>query len=219
MELSKSTLEILRNFATINTNLLFKPGSKLETKSASNDIFAEVTVAEKFDKEAGIYNMNELLGVASLFNKPDFEFSDKFLQIKEGKNRMKYMYSDASLLTTPKNKINMPKSEIDFVLSSENLVKIHKASSALSAENLGFFSDGSRLTAKVFNAKNPTSNDFEVDLDVETTKKFSAILKIEKLKLLSGQAYDVSLTANRISRFKASGIDLTYYIAVESTGS
>ena len=49
MNLSTDTLAILKNFSEINDNILFKPGSKLNTISAMKNILAEATITEKFD--------------------------------------------------------------------------------------------------------------------------------------------------------------------------
>ena len=51
MNLSTDTLAILKNFSEINNNILFKPGSKLNTISAMKNILAEATITEKFDTE------------------------------------------------------------------------------------------------------------------------------------------------------------------------
>ena len=55
MKLSKTTLELLKNFATINTNLLVKSGSSLSTVSASKSILAKGTIEESFPQEFAIY--------------------------------------------------------------------------------------------------------------------------------------------------------------------
>jgi hypothetical protein len=55
LTLSKPTLQILKNFSTINSNLLIRPGNKLATMSSYKNIVAEATVEETFDQEFGIY--------------------------------------------------------------------------------------------------------------------------------------------------------------------
>ena len=76
MKLSKKTLAILKNFATINQSIVVKPGNKLETISNVKDVFAKVEVEETFENNFAIYDLNEFLGVVSLFEDPDFEFSN-----------------------------------------------------------------------------------------------------------------------------------------------
>ena len=67
MKLSKETLSVLKNFATINGNILIKSGDRLSTISAQKNVMASVSVKETFDRDFGIYDLNEFLGVYSLF--------------------------------------------------------------------------------------------------------------------------------------------------------
>jgi hypothetical protein len=54
MKLSKETLGLIKNYASINNNLLFKPGNILSTIAVSNTIMSSCTVAETFPSEFGI---------------------------------------------------------------------------------------------------------------------------------------------------------------------
>ena len=44
MKLSKETLSVLKNFATINGNILIKTGNRLSTISAQKNVMASTTV-------------------------------------------------------------------------------------------------------------------------------------------------------------------------------
>ena len=83
MKLSEHTIEVLKNFATINQNLVIKEGSTLTTMSAMKNIVAKADVEESFDKEVAIYDLNEFLASISLFTSPILEFNDGFVTIKE----------------------------------------------------------------------------------------------------------------------------------------
>ena len=48
MKLNESTVNVLKNFSTINPNLLVKEGSTITTMSAMKNIVARVNVEEKF---------------------------------------------------------------------------------------------------------------------------------------------------------------------------
>jgi hypothetical protein len=97
MKLSEHTVEVLKNFATINQNLIIKEGNTLTTMSAMKNIVAKAEVEETFEKEVAIYDLNEFLASISLFESPILEFNDGFVTIKEEKNptnSLKYFYSD-----------------------------------------------------------------------------------------------------------------------------
>ena len=53
MKLSKQTINILRNFAGINTNLYISPGNTLMTVAANKTAFAVAEVEETFDTAFG----------------------------------------------------------------------------------------------------------------------------------------------------------------------
>ena len=48
MKLSSNTTMVLKNFATINQNLVIKEGSELLTMSSMKNIVAKATVEENF---------------------------------------------------------------------------------------------------------------------------------------------------------------------------
>ena len=91
MKISKKTLEVLKNFATINSNLLVKPGNIISTISPVKNVLSEMVVEETFDKEFGIWDMNKFLGTVSLFNDPEFDFNDKSVTIS-GSNGSSVVY-------------------------------------------------------------------------------------------------------------------------------
>ena len=63
MKLSNETVDVLKNFSTINQNILVKEGTKLRTMSTMKNILGEAVIPESFIKEFGIYDLNEFLGV------------------------------------------------------------------------------------------------------------------------------------------------------------
>ena len=101
MKLSKTTLATLKNFSTINQSIVIKPGNILETISNVKDIYARSSIEETFDKQVCIYDLNEFLGVVSLFEDPDLELGDESLTLKQGKITQKYFYADPTVVTSP----------------------------------------------------------------------------------------------------------------------
>ena len=67
MKLSNDTREVLKNFSTINKNLLVKNGTAIGTMSAMKNIVAKATVPDTFNNEFAIYDLNEFLSAMSLF--------------------------------------------------------------------------------------------------------------------------------------------------------
>lgn len=103
MKLSKETVNLFKNFASINTNLLIKPGNEVSTISGQKNVVSDTTVTENFPKDFGIYDLNEFLGALSLFEDPDLDFQDKYVVIKEGGSSIKFFAADPSVLTDRKS--------------------------------------------------------------------------------------------------------------------
>ena len=83
MKLSTNTVQVLKNFASINQNLVIKEGNEIKTMSAMKNIVAKATVEETFPKQVAIYDLNEFLGCLSLFKNPILTFNDTSVTITE----------------------------------------------------------------------------------------------------------------------------------------
>jgi hypothetical protein len=213
MKLSKETVNLIKNFAGINSNLLLKSGNKLATISGQKNVMADATVTETFPDFA-IYDLNEFLGAMSLFEDPELDFQDKYVSIKQGSMNIKFFAADASNLTAPQKAITFPEAEINFRMSSSMLDMIKKTSSVLRAADVSIVGDGSKVVAVVGDKKNASGNSFSEPVG-DTDKTFKVNLKVENLKMLPGD-YDVSISSKKISRFKSPNTDLVYYVAVEA---
>ena len=146
MKLSEHTTSVLKNFATINQNLVIKQGKNLSTMSAMKNIIASATVEEQFPKDVAIYDLNEFLASMSLFQNPVLDFQDNHVLITEennSKNSLKYYYSDPSVVTTPSKMVTMPSKEVTFDMSSSELSKIKRAAGVIGAPDLVLEKNGS----------------------------------------------------------------------------
>ena len=96
MKLTENTVNVLKNFSTINPNLLVKEGSTITTMSAMKNILAKANVDEQFNQQFAIYDLNEFLSSTSLFKTPVIDFENQFLTINEETSKgtkLKYFYS------------------------------------------------------------------------------------------------------------------------------
>ena len=211
MKLSNETKEVLKNFSTINQNLVIKEGSSISTMSAMKNIVANAKVTEKFPKEFAIYDLNEFLAALSLFANPELDFKDDFVMFTEESKALKYWYSDPSVVTTPQNEITMPSVEISYKLSSSTLSEVQRAAAVIGAPDM--LLENGKL--KVTDKKNSTANDYWTSLDVDKNDaEYKFWFKVENLKIIPG-TYDVEMSAKKISRFKNTSVDVEYFIALE----
>ena len=222
MKLSEHTVDVLKNFATINQNLVIKEGSTLTTMSAMKNIVAKAEVEESFDKEVAIYDLNEFLASISLFTNPILEFDEGFVTIKEEnnpKNSLKYFYSDPSVVTSPNKTITMPSKEVSFKLNGENLNKLKRAAGVIQAPDLVLEKKNTDVFLTVKDKKNDTANTFSIDVDtVEDGSDFKFFFKVENLKVMDGD-YDVDISSKNISHLASSNKDVEYWVALEPESS
>ena len=138
MKLNQNTIETLKNFAGINTNILIKEGDELSTISTMRNIFAKAKISDQFTNEFGIYDLNEFLSTISLFDKPQLSLKDKFMTISsEGsKSKSTYFYSDPSVIVSPNKPVNMPEADLTFNLSQKNYKELLNAAAILKAPDL-----------------------------------------------------------------------------------
>ena len=141
MKLSKETLSLIKNYASINNNLLFKPGNVLSTIAVSNTIMSSSTVAETFPSEFGIYDVNEFLAVLSLFDDADLTFDEKFVTIKQGNSSIKYFAAAPNSIVVPKKEIVFPDAEINFKLEASVLAMILKTAPILKSTDVALLGD------------------------------------------------------------------------------
>ena len=222
MKLSEHTTSVLKNFASINQNLVIKEGKTISTMSAMKNIVAKAEVDEDFPKEIAIYDLNEFLAALSLFTNPVLDFSENYVMItEEGKtgNSLKYFYSDPSVVTTPSSEITMPETEVKFSLDSGDLSKVQRAASVIGSPDLVLEKNGTGSYLTVKDKKNDTANNYSLDVDAEGNGEYNFFFKVENLKLLPTN-YDVNVSSKNISYFKSqAGNAVEYWIALEPESS
>tara|TARA_B100000085_G_scaffold49658_1_gene42925 strand:+ start:390 stop:1070 length:681 start_codon:yes stop_codon:yes gene_type:complete len=219
--LSDDTINVLKNFATINPNLVFTPGQKVKTISESKTILAQADITEDMPKEFGIYDLNEFLSVYNLVDQPTLTFEDKSVLINGANNQVvRYFFSETEILTTPQKDIQMPDAELGFTLTDDILNQIRKAAAVLGHTELSLKGDNGVITASVVDTKDTTSNSFSYELDRDNACKndFNFIVSIPNLKLLPGD-YFVSISSKLISNWTNNNYPIEYFIALEKNSS
>lgn len=212
MKLSNKTINILKNFATINQSIVIKPGNSLQTISNVKDTFAKATIEETFDKSVSIYDLNEFLGVIGLFEDPELEFGDKYVELSEGKTKQTYFYADPSVITQPPEKgVTIPSVEVTAKLTKEQLGKLIRSASVNKATDLTF----TKGNVKVHEKTVPTSNNFEMT-DVASAGNYELTIKVDKLKMISDD-YNINICAKGLAHFEGSqGVE--YFVALQPNG-
>ena len=215
MKLSETTINLLKNFSSINQSILFKEGNKLRSISVMKNILVEATIPEDIPRDFGIYDLNQFLNGLSLHSSPDLDFSNKeYVLIKEGKMKASYFFADPTVIVSPPEKeISLPSEDVCFVITSQQLEKLKKASSVYQLPDISAVGENGVVKLVVRDKKNDTSHKLDIEVG-ETDANFVFNFKEENLKILPG-TYDVVVSSKLLSKFTSQNHDLCYYIALE----
>lgn len=218
---SAPTINILKNFASINTSIVINPGQTISTLSVNKNIFVKAEVKENFDKQIAIYDLPQFLGGLSLFSEPEFDTSDtEKLTVIDASSKAKshFYYADPSVITTPPNKdLVLPTQDISFTLTRQTLKNIQKAAAIYQVTDLCINGNGKEINLLVTDKKNSTSNVYSVPLG-KTEETFCHCFKVENLRIINDYDYDVIISAAATAaQFTAvdENLNLRYWIALE----
>ena len=221
MQLNDETLAVLKNFASIQPNVVLNEGNVVKTIAEAKNVMAVATLGQTFDKSVGIYNLEEFLSVLGLVDDPDLAFHDDFVTVQSGSGRsnVKYFYSDPSILTSPAKDIPMPEAEVKFTLDEATLNKLRRAAGALGHEKMTITATEGGVMLTVVDNTDSTSNAFEIVVPgTVDSEDFTFVMNIANLKLISGD-YDVEVSSRLISKFTNKGTDICYFIALEKSST
>lgn len=214
MKLDQRTLQVLKNFSSINPSILFRTGSKLRTVTPTKTILAEAKLEQEFPSTFAIYDLNRFLSVHSLFDDADLDIGEKSVTIKSGRKKVNYVFADPNTIVAPKDDKEVkfpPDAEVSFELTTEVLADVTKALGVLRQPEIAVVGDGTTLSLQTINSKDPTSDVYSVELG-ETDQTFKVIFKAENIRLLP-DTYQVDISSRGISRWESK--DLRYFVAVE----
>jgi hypothetical protein len=221
MELKDETLSVLKNYASINPNIVIQQGNTIKTMTEARNVLSSATLSEDFPQEFGIYDLNEFLGVINLVGEPRLKFENDYVVVTDSSNRsrVKYFYSDPEMLTTPTKDVKMPPADVSFILDNDTLGRIKRAASTLGHSELSIKGKDGVLSLSVVDSQNATSNAFSIDVSGDfADDNFNFIFNIANLKMIPGN-YEVGISSKLISHFVNKEMGIEYWIALEKTSN
>lgn len=216
MKLGVRTVQILKNFSTINPSVMFREGNVQSTIHAQKTMLARATVNEQFPQDFAIFDLSRFLGVISLFDDPELEFEEKKMIIKQGRQKVDYTFADPDLIVVPPQKAPVVADpEVQFELTGDNLNAAMRAMGVLQASHLFVEGDGETISIGACKPSDPTSDQFRLEVGT-TTHKFRTTFKADTMKILPGD-YEVQLSSKNIAHFKTG--DVEYWIMADTNHS
>lgn len=191
VKLSQETLQVLKIASTINKSLAFKAGSEIKTVSATGSIVMEAAIPETFPADFAVYELPKLLGVLALpaFKDAELVFEDgvdTHMLIKAGKTKIEYYYTPEDFAQHPGKTIVLPKVDVEISLQRDVLEGFEKAAAALGHKFMKFKVKDKQLFLIATTPEIDTSNDYIVEMGDNDAEDFEAMIKLENLRLVSG---------------------------------
>ena len=222
MQLSSDTLQVIKNFATINHGIEFKAGSKIRTISVGKTILAEANIKESFPEDFCVYDLNQFLSAYTLFKDgvPELDFDTANILFKLGNKKLKYRKTAReTIFPAPDKNLALPSIDVAFELKAEDYDYIMRAANILSSPNIAVVSDGEEVSLVTLDAKDNSVHTNHLTIaNIADGQKYKILFKTENVKMLPG-AYDVVISFGGIGYFKNKAQDIQYWIAIEKNGS
>lgn len=218
MKLSDSDLKVLRNFSTINPSIFVHKGNVIRTVSPGKTILAEYRVTQQeFPVDFAIYDLTQFLSVASLFDDPEYNFTDRSVVISDQNSESTYFFADPNLIASASNKqLVLPDQPIEFAVSDSTMKAVLQAAYVLKLPEVHIVGDGEKIQLVAGSTKHQGTNRFARPVG-DTDQTFQVVFKIENLKFMPG-GYNVAVSSRGISKWEATTADthLVYWVAVEA---
>lgn len=217
MQLSENTLNILKNFANINSSIVLRRGKVQQTMSQESTILVSAILEDEFPLDFGIYDLNQFLGNITTLKNPDLIFDNNKATMNDGDTQFSFYACDPSLICTPPRdkELVLDSPDVSFQLNSSTFTKLTKLSLMNNLTHLTVCGKDGDLYIKMHEKLNDTSNFSMTKVASYTGKNFEASFKTENLKILPDN-YQVDIKLAGFSRFINTTGNLTYFIALES---
>lgn len=223
IELSSGTLEIMKNFSTINPSIYIKKGSLIDTLSISNEILGVARVVEDFPDDIPIYDFVKFLNQLKLFSKPviDVDMDNRYLYIRDANPEKqdattRWIYSDPATIHRPKKLLKIPEAVVSFELPKIKLENILRAAQILGFENISIKPiDGKTISITVIDWEKQKGNQFKLVVPATidpSISKFNFVFNINNLKILPND-YSIAISEKMYSHFFNTGVE--YFIAID----
>jgi|TARA_Y100000004_G_scaffold85172_1_gene95587 hypothetical protein len=227
LTISEETYQILVNFSTINSSIVFKKGNLIRTIANAENILGEYVSEEYIPQDFAIYDLSEFIsaiGICARDNSlPTLHFdNDDYVTIKGGNLSIRYYFSDPqiTLKVAPEKEVKFPGSNISFTINQSDLKNLRDALAKFNLPEVLFRSRDGKVTVHGVDTENATSNTFWMDFPSgQSTGDFDLTLNTENLRVARNYDYHVKVSEHLLSEWAVVGptkdLQLKYYIALE----
>ena len=219
MKLSKETLEVLKNFASINNGLEFKEGNVLSTMSASKTVLVRAELKDSFPETFCVYDLNQFLSVYSINKDPEIDFDEFNVIFKTQRSKTRYRKTAKHMIVTaPDKSLNIGEPDVAFTLSQEDYRDIIDSAKVLQSPHIAVESTGDKIVLTCYNAKDDSAHTNSIEVAEGNGNSFKVVFLTENIKMITG-SYDVEISYKGFTSFKNKVSNIQYWIASEAKES
>jgi gp45 sliding clamp, C terminal len=218
MKLSSETLNVLHNFATINSNLEFKKGKVLKTISPGKGILATATLGDEFEDDFCVVDLNQFLVVYNLNKETELHLTEKDIVFKAGRSKINYRKTERSnCILPPEKELVLPSVELEIKISEQDFVSIMKSASVLKSSHIIVETDKDNKNV-LLTACDPSDDSAHVNsihLGENTTGvEFEFAFSVDNMRMITGE-YDLKVCSKGLAQFKNTKVNIEYFVAME----
>jgi len=216
MELSKRTIGVLKLFASINENLVFKAGNKQRTIATDEGVFAEAEIDESIPSEFPICNLSTFLRNFDSAEKMKFEVTDRAVLMKVDDSSLRWLLGAKALIKSPPDKdMNLSNAIVTFKVTKEQLARVSTFAEINSLSHIVVGSDGEKLYLAAKDPKNDDAATARVNVcdAPSATAVWEELLSFERFSKLHKMDCEVKVIPKSFVAFI--GDRLSFMIAVE----
>ena len=219
MKIDARTVEILKNFNSINPSIVIEEGNLVRTMAPSSTIFAQAKVPYEFPTKSAIYDLKTFLGLLSLNDEPEVDFSDeKYITISGKGNEVRFGKAEPRLISSaivapPEGKtIKLKSKDVQFDLPHSIVEAVMKALAILQYEEIVFSgSDGKLKMSATIAERSTDANYYSAELG-ETDANFLVVVDAKKFRLLP-RDYKVTISKSGFVHL-ISDDEIEYWLAI-----
>lgn len=213
MQISNETIHILKNFASINNNILIREGDVVSTITNAKNIFARAQVSESFPKEVAIYDLSSLLALLTIKENQEVDFGEKAITISKDSGKFEYFYSSPEVVKGAPNQTIEVDNFYTFKLTAEDVAMLNKAAAITSAPSMSVSCKNQTVTMTISDRKNQSANNFKKVIGTGF-EDFDVFMAVENFKVIP-DAYQVTVSKKKFLHFKHETKNLEYWIACD----
>lgn len=226
MKLTKETIAVLQNFASINSGVILREGKRQTTCSPGKSVFVYADVEEEFPHQFAIYDLPQFLKVLSIFEEPELEFIEdqNCVVVSQGSSRFTFMGTNPDMVKHTLKPFPMPSDveSIDLDIQQPLLEKILGISNSLGLPNICIQAENGVQKVIVTHIQEKSSNNFEfvIDEDYEG-EDHNLVFSSTNLGMVKGD-YTVSIVRIKkalVAHWKNKSEPLEYFVALDVANS